>query len=209
MSKTAVRPAASSTFTHDGVDDVQFPHGIVPPVHLMVAREQLSAWVIRQAKQTTHDVGFGWIAQAAAPDSYESLLDAYAVSSRDGTPLPVSDAHCERILFTSAAANHACRFWHDVNHVERRRDFSTVQEIDLALWHLDQLEHVGRGRWSLAWQLFHADTVGQALCAAVLGSFPEDQLAFDVDCVQFGVDDALVLEAERQEQRREAGQQDD
>lgn len=145
-------------------------------------------------------MGFDWRGCPEAPDGYDRLRAAYRCSKRTGQPLPVSNLHCERTVFGNVDTNVAMRFWHDIHHVERGCDFSPLEEIELALWHLDVLSQCGLPPSSLAWQLLHADLIGQTYCSTLLGSFPDNQRQFVLDCVIGGLDWALLAESGREPQ---------
>ena len=88
----------------------------------------------------------------------------------------------------------AFRFWHDVNHVRRGLSFDLVDELELANWHLAELTGTGFGPETTAWQLLHADLVGQIYVMALVRRFPLDQGSFWADCVRRGFDEAVLTE---------------
>lgn len=100
-------------------------------------------------------------------------------------------------LFSSAEANIAYRFWHDVTHLERRRNFTNAHEIDMAAFHLWEAERHGLERGSLPWRLLQADSLGQTLHWAVLHEFVLDQRVFVLNVLQFGIETALLAEMAR------------
>lgn len=161
---------------------------------ITTARQQLTRFVEDQAQHTADEVGFGWRPDSDAPDRYDVLIAAYQHSTENGDNLPVSDLYCESTIYTSPAANMAFRFWHDVNHVRRGLSFELVDELELANWHLAELTGTGLGPETTAWQLLHADLVGQISVMALVRRFPLDQGSFSIDCVRRGFDEAVLTE---------------
>lgn len=173
-----------------------FPGSYVPTPMLNASRGYLGLLIMRQAHLTSERVGFGWVGHPEAPDTFDALSAAYDYAVETGESLPVSNLHCHPSVYSTASINVALRFWHDTHHVLRNRSFRTVDEIDMSLWHLDVAAGDGIVRGSVAWRLLEADTLGQTLCSAALGRFPVDQVVFDLNCLQFGIADALVMESE-------------
>ncbi|MDV6291482.1 hypothetical protein [Rhodococcus aetherivorans] len=166
---------------------------------LSAARARLSEFVRSFAEFTRGSVGFGWTPRPDAPSTYEALQAAYACSTATGESLPVSSAHTEPVIYTSAGVNLAHRFVHDVHHVRLGLSFELDDELELALWHLDRLRAAGFGRHSLEYALFHADLVGQVFVNGLGHRFPADQERFALDCVQLGLDAGVLLELRRRE----------
>ena len=164
---------------------------------LTTAREQLTGFVTRMAAETAHRLGFGWIATLDAPNNWKALKAAWQHSLRTKEPLPVFSGGSESVIFTSPQANWAYRFWHDVTHLERERNFTSPHELDMAAFHLWEAERVGLERGSLSWRLLHADAVGNVLHWAVLREFAIDQRTFIVNYLRFGAEDALLAEMAR------------
>lgn len=169
----------------------------IHPAELAEAVVRLGEVVRLEAQLTARRVGFGWRPCVDAPDGYDRLRAAYRQSKRTGVALPVSNLYCDRTIYGDADTNVAMRFWHDVHHVERGCDFSALEEVELALWHLDVLCRHGLEPTGLSWRLLHADLVGQTYCSALLGHFPDDQRQFVLDCVAGGLEWALLVESGR------------
>jgi hypothetical protein len=167
----------------------------LPAPTLKSARESLSAFVVRQAEEAAEHEGFGWHASELAPSTYEAVRREYRGSQLSGLPYRVSSLHCENIIFTSPEANHAMRFWHDMEHVRQRMTFDAEDEMVLGIHHLQVLRVAGFGPGTIEFRLLHADTIGQTLCGAMFGSFPHDQLRFAALAVTAGLDVALADEA--------------
>ena len=154
----------------------------------------LGDFIQEAAKRTTNEVGFGYVLAPDAPNVYPDLRTAVARSMRTGEPLPISSENSDDIIYGSAAVNGALRFWHDVNHFQRGLDFGLIDELELSLWHLDELEKAGHTRNSLVWRLLHADLTGQVYVQAFAQRFPVDQRRFAKGCVSAGFDHGLLHE---------------
>jgi len=165
---------------------------------LQLARETLSEFVLTQAEQTRLEVGFGWIPRPDAPSKFDILRATFERAACSGEPLPVSDEHCDSVIFTGPRVNFALRYWHDVNHVRRNLTFDLTDELELSLWHLSVLEASGFGRGTLVWQLLHVDLVGQVYVMALSRRFPLDQARFAGDCIHDGFDQGVLAEIRRQ-----------
>ncbi|HTL42083.1 MAG TPA: hypothetical protein VL294_11480 [Pseudolysinimonas sp.] len=159
---------------------------------LAAARVELSEFVTLMADRTKERTGIGWEPSPDAPNSWKALKAAWQHSLSTGEPLPIYDGASDSVVFASAEANIAYRFWHDVTHLERRRNFTNAHEIDMASFHLAEAEKHGLERGSLPWRLLHADSVGQTLHWAILREFVLDQRVFVLNVVQFGLEAALL-----------------
>ena len=171
--------------------------GLYTESELDDARNTLSRFVFDQAQATARDIGFSYRPASDAPTTYERLREAYATSQQTGRPLPISNQHSDNVIFTSPDANIAHRFVHDVQHCRLGLDFGLVDELELAIWHLDQLEDAGHQRGSLEWTLFHADLVGQIQINAFAKRFPSDQRQFGIDCAVLGFERGVLAELRR------------
>ncbi len=172
--------------------------GRLAPSEITGAVELLGEWIRSRAAIVSARLSIDPVAVEDAPDTFDKLRAAFRRSLRTGEPLPVSSLHCERTIYNTPELNHLLRFIHDIQHVERGCDFSPVQEIDMGWAHLDDLVNFGAPRGSVAWRLLHADLIGQTYCSALLGFFPEDQKRFDLNVVELGLDQALIIAAELQ-----------
>jgi hypothetical protein len=158
------------------------------------ASDTLSSFIGRAARRTVEEVGFGYVLTPDAPSTYPALITAFERSAKTGAPLPISSDNSDDVIYRQPSVNSALRFWHDVNHVRRRLDFSLVDELELSLWHLSELEAAGHERGSLVWRLLHADLTGQAYVQAFAQRFPFDQRRFVTGCVTAGFDHGLLQE---------------
>ena len=160
-----------------------------------LSRQTLTDFMIDQAAATAAEVGFDWKPTPNAPDTYDALRVAYGRCSECGEPLPISSENNDNVIYMTAEANLAFRFIHDVHHVQFGLSFQVVDELDLALWHLGQLEGEGFDRQDVPWRMLHADLIGQAQLVAVSGSFPTDQRRFVGRCLIGGFERGLIGEA--------------
>lgn len=166
-------------------------------MELATAREALTAFVWERAEATRARTGVAWHFSPDAPNTYRELREAWKISLSSGAPLPISNADCETVIFTEPDANAAYRYWHDVTHLERDRNFSNSHELDMAHFHLWDAEQHGLTRGSLAWRLLRADAVGNVLHWAIYREYVPNQEVFILNAVRFGLDAALVAEAAR------------
>lgn len=164
---------------------------------LLQARIELTEFVILMADQTAARLGFGWVSRPDAPNTWRDLKAAWTRSLATGEPLPVSDDACDNVILASPEANVAYRFWHDVTHLERDRNFTNQHELDMAVYHLWEAERHGLERGSLPWRLLHADAVGNVLHWAVRREYLIDQRTFILNYLQYGVETALLAEMAR------------
>lgn len=169
---------------------------------LFEARFELSQFVELMADQTRDRLGFRWAARPDAPNTWTALREAWQHSLSTGEALPVFDGANSSTIFTTPKANLAYRFWHDVTHLKRNRNFTNPHELDMASYHLLQAEKHGLERGSLPWRLLHADAVGQVLHWSVINEFVINQRVFILNYVQFGVEAALLAEMARTGLRR-------
>lgn len=164
---------------------------------LLQARIELTEFVTLMADQAAARLGFGWVARPDAPNTWRALTAAWQHSLDSGEPLPVFDGGSDTVILTSAEANWAYRFWHDVTHLERQRNFSSPHELDMAVFHLWEAERHGLERGSLPWRLLHADAVGNVLHWAVRREYLIDQRTFILNYLQFDVETAVLAEMAR------------
>ena len=161
---------------------------------MIAARFEVSSFIRHKAAETEKALGFGYVAVPDAPSEYQQLRGAYADAWATKTPLPVSNQHCETTIFLEPEDNIRLRFWHDVHHVKLGLSFNLDDELELATWHCQQMEHAGFSPDSLAFRLLRADFVGQIYLMGIKGRFPHNQRRFVETCVTHGLDLALLDE---------------
>lgn len=199
MTSHTTRPTTRSrpgVYRH-GRSTSRFDRPVTREHRLVEARAILSGFVEAVAATTADEVGFSWRPDGHAPDRYDALLAAYERSIRTGESMPVSDQFCDSTVYTDPKVNMAFRFWHDVSHVRRGLSFELVDELELAEWHLSELERAGQSAWSLPYRLLRADLVGQVYVMALVHRFPIDQHMFVIDCIEHGLDAGILRECRR------------
>ena len=138
----------------------------------------LSDFVRAKAEQAALELGFSWIGTATAPSTYQQLRGAFKISLQTGAPLPISNQFCDSSIFPDPSDNVAFRFWHDVSHVRLGLSFDLEDELELALWHLSELEVSGHPKGGDVYRLFESDLIGQVLLFALIRRFAINQQAF-------------------------------
>ncbi|TWP34345.1 hypothetical protein [Leekyejoonella antrihumi] len=166
-------------------------------LELVLARNDLTSFVQQQARDTGARVGFTYEGCPDAPSTYQQLRGAYAESQANGTPLPIYNQFCDTSIFFQDEDNICFRFWHDVSHMQLGLSFQLDDELELGIWHLEQLERAGFPKYSLPWQVFRADIVGQIQLMALIGRFPIHQRRFVEECVEYGTEIGLIEEIRR------------
>lgn len=176
------------------------------------ARRQLTVAVRQLASDTVKASGIDYRAISPeywqGPDTWQDLqrVHGLAVEARargEWVALPVYGGASDQTIYTSEAANHAFRYWHDMGHIQFHLSFTPSDESRLQKgYHLDDMWRV-LGRpvtgdvdgtvtvdWRvdsdtvvdraalLAFRMYYADTVGQIEYIVRNGKFPTDQLAF-------------------------------
>ncbi len=157
----------------------------------------VTLFVRRQAERTAAELGFGWVGVADAPSTYQQLRGAFDASKLTGQSLPVSNVHCDSSIFVSPVDNMALRFWHDVHHVKLGCSFRVEDELELALWQLDQAELAGIRPGSTEYELLTCEFIGQVLLVSLIGRFPYKQSEFVDDCQRLGLFTGLLSEIRR------------
>lgn len=166
---------------------------------ISLARLRLAEFIQRKASETEARLGFGFVGVAKAPDTYQQLRGAFITSSDTKVPLPVLSLFCDTSIYWSPRENQMFRFWHDVSHIECGLSFTLADELELALWHLEQFERDGHTRTCLEYRMLEADLVGQLQLMGLIGRFPYNQLQFVEDCIRFGFHEGVLEEIRRPE----------
>lgn len=166
-------------------------------LELVLARNNLTGFVRQQAGQTAERLGFGYEACPDAPSTYQQLRGAYNESTDSGTPLLISNLFCDDSIYFRPEDNVRFRFWHDTSHIRMGVSFALSDELELALWHLNQLERAGFPVDSMPWRVLHADLVGQIQLMGLIGRFPINQRRFVNECIEYGFEVGLMEEIRR------------
>ncbi|MEI2826880.1 MAG: hypothetical protein V9F04_11070 [Dermatophilaceae bacterium] len=166
-------------------------------VEISLARIRLAKFIQRKASETEARLGFGFVGVAEAPCTYQQLRGAFITSRDTKVPLPVSSLFCDTSIYWSPRENQMFRFWHDVSHIEYGLSFTLADELELALWHLDEFERDGHTRTCLEFRMLEADLVGQLQLMGLIGRFPYNQRLFVEDCLRFGFHEGVLEEIRR------------
>lgn len=152
------------------------------------ARSELTHAVSTLARQASTTSKLTYRPASDAPDTWSALQN---VDLTTGV-LPVWDGASADSLYLSAEHNYIFRFWHDLGHLSTGLGFTPDQEAELQ--HEHHLPAVASlvGADTLAYRLYHADTVGQIDYVVRNLVFPADQLTFDLAYID-DADRALAL----------------
>lgn len=159
---------------------------------LRSATEVVSRFIDAMARCMAKMVGFSWVATPTAPSIYPELRAAYEVSKRTHSPLPVSSLYCNTVIYPQRHDNYKLRFWHDTMHVRTGLSFDVADELGLHHTRIAEQEGIAKG--SLPWRLLRIDLLGQNYLMAVSKRFPADQRKFTERCIQYGLDEAIMME---------------
>lgn len=162
---------------------------------LTIARCNLTVAVLGIAADKLCTEGFGFEATDVAPETFEAVVAEFNECRETGRKFRVWSGGCSDIVYTTAAGNHAFRFWHDLGHAQHGLTFSPDDEIELASRQMAELVRKGVPVDSLALRLFTADTIGQTTYAQRFGGFVNNQLRFVTNVLVRGIDEACGLEA--------------
>lgn len=163
---------------------------------LTSARAEVSDFVRYQAAAARDRVGFWYSPDPLAPGTFEELLDAFCKSTLSHRPLPVSSLHCEGTIYDEPEDNIRFRFWHDTEHVRMGLSFNPADELVVAHQHLSDARDYGMSPSGLAYRLLQADTVANIEASVALGRFPSSGLAFALDCLNEGPEEAIRAQGE-------------
>lgn len=166
-------------------------------LEIVLARNDLTTFVRQQAFDAEQRLGFSIRACADAPSTYQQLRGAYVESQASGEPLAVSNLYCADSVYLNPRDNVLFRFWHDTSHVKLGVSFALDDELELALWHLEQCTRAGFPTGSLPWMVLHADLVGQIQLMGLIGRFPINQRRFVTECIEYGFETGLLEEIRR------------
>lgn len=108
-----------------------------------------------------------------APDNFNALKSQAACGF-----LKVSTEHNATSIY-GAAGNLTFRVFHDYGHLLYDAEFTTEQEVSLALtqWR-DLVRYIPQEWQGVCYVVYRADTVEQSAFEAKTGEFPEDQKGF-------------------------------
>lgn len=149
------------------------------------ARSNLHHFVLRTARNVARSVGFGYQEVDSAPETLQSIREAFLKARKDRQAFPVYAGASEKTVYLSPEGNWAFRFWHDILHVIHASDTTFEDEVKLGWLHVQAVEkEFGKG--SLEARIMGWDTVGQSAYHSILGNFPEDQSRFVFEAIRLG-----------------------
>ena len=163
----------------------------IDPFEVDNAALRLGKFWIWTSRYHADALGFGYQLTPTAPNKYSDLQAAWNYSKKVQLALPISNENADSSVYRSVETNGAFRFVHDVLHCSLGLTFSAEDELTLADIQLESVRGAGFAASSLEHQILHADLVGQIYAVAVNHSFPEDQRRFVIDCLSFGIDEAV------------------
>jgi hypothetical protein len=141
------------------------------------ARANLHHFVLRTARNVARSVGFSYEEREDAPDTLQSIREAFLKSRNDRSGFPVYAGASDKTIYLSPEGNWAFRFWHDILHVIHASNTTFEDEVKLGWLHVQAVEkEFGKG--SLEARIMGWDTVGQSAYHVMMGNFPEDQREF-------------------------------
>ncbi|KAF1049315.1 hypothetical protein [Xylophilus sp.] len=145
------------------------------------ARKALSRWTLDRAHRLAKDVGFSYEPVSEGyPETYEAVAEEFRQCNAARRGFRVWAGASDKTIYTSAEANWAFRYIHDVYHAAFRHDFTTAGEFATAVRHVDEVSKAF-GADSLEARLIWIDTVGQVQHFAETGGFIDDQLQYARD----------------------------
>lgn len=160
------------------------------------ARTNLHHFVLKTARNVARSVGFGYEEVDNAPETLQSIREAFLKARKDRQAFPVFAGASDKTVYLSAEGNWAFRFWHDILHVIHASDTTFEDEVKLGYLHVQAVEkEFGKG--SLEARIMGWDTVGQSAYHAMMGNFPEDQAGFVLDALKRGAKLDLWVEMAR------------
>jgi hypothetical protein len=129
------------------------------------------------------------IKYASAPDA-----NAYFAEIERTRRVTIYTGGSERTIFGEPEINWDFRAWHEWSHFILRAPFDINGELAVAHRQCQDLARVfGHEERTIRWQgLIMAEVYGQALYFKRHGSFPADQVAFDVAYATDNFDDAFT-----------------
>lgn len=148
------------------------------------ARINLSTFVLSHAITLSMFHGVDYFPVDNAPNDYDALYDMWRHCQSDNGPFLVWSGGSDKTIYTTQAANHAFRFWHDILHVTKGLKFDTMDEIEIGIIQTKAIQ-AEFGKDSLEAKIMLADTVGQSVYAQMnQGEFPDNQVSFVYSLIQ-------------------------
>ncbi|WPH18246.1 hypothetical protein [Variovorax paradoxus] len=146
------------------------------------ARKQLTDWTIERAARMARDIGFSYEPATDAPNTFEEVCAEFGACTRERRGFRVWVGASDKTIYTTPEGNYAFRYMHDVMHAVFKHPFDLAGEIGLARRYLAMVR-AKFGKDSLEARMVWIDTAGQSMHHDSHGEFPEDQMAFLLDCI--------------------------
>lgn len=140
------------------------------------AAKNLSRFVFRQAALWQQSMGFTYAPGGDAPETMDELRAERdrCVAGRGHETFTVWAGGSDLTIYTSAEANYAFRFWHDMIHLTTGLEMNVHDEVRVGMMQAERVGlHFGHG--SIEYKLMVADTCGQSVYHAMHGAFPFNQ----------------------------------
>lgn len=123
-----------------------------------------------------------------APDTFEKLKE----EARKGR-LVVTTEFSDTAIY-GISGNVTFRVFHDYGHLLYNKEFTTSDEVDLALTQWRDLVKYIEPEWQgICYAVYHADTVEQSQYEARTGQFPHDQRRFVLNSLNCWLDGLVEL----------------
>ena len=159
-----------------------------------VAAENLGRLWCHQSRFQAEQVGFGFVLRPDAPNGLDELREAWEISQITKQALPISSLYNDSSIYDDPLTNGTFRHVHDVMHMVTGLTFTSDDELELASLHLEAVRGVGFGPDSLEHRVAHGDMVGMIMALRINKRYPMDQKMFVVNCVRYGVGEAVDME---------------
>ena len=172
-------------------------------LEIMEAQSNLRDLITQMERETANEMGFTWRTSWVAPNTYDRVKREFHVCLATGMAFRVSGEHSHQTIYADPLTNYRFRFVHDTRHAWLDADFSLKGEQVVAARHLARAKAAGYDETSVEYRLLEADTLGQAVYVSLYGTFPRNQLRFDLRCLEQSIEEAVDIEyaVEQQEQQ--------
>ncbi len=152
-------------------------------INLQLKPALISYWMGKAFKTFHPEVNF--YPSPKAPNTWKDLKRTSL------SALPVFDGGCTSTIYNKPPDNYMFRAWHDALHIKHGLSFSYADEITIAKLHCMELRLIGAPVHVInaVWY----DVAGQVEFYYKNGHFVDNQRQFVQDCLQYGLDRALLL----------------
>lgn len=167
---------------------------------VLTAAGRLGAFILRHTREIELVLNIQHRpCEMTGPSTYEALFkrakrvlaDAGSVGAVSRPFFDVDEANSLWTVYPRRDMNYACRFWHDLMHVQHGLLFELKDEMKLGQMQVGTIEREF-GAHSLEARIMEADTCGQSLYDSIHGKFPTKQKTFVIDYIVSGASVALM-----------------